>query len=203
MLPPNHYLFIYLSHTFTILNIAHVCREENNRKTHVKGLFLHCQQDPLLKIENSLGITTEQARQRGLCSPNLSLAHLLTHVLAGLKLKGWTVQSYVHSPSWIFWYRIITCSSRSCRLCSWRKPRACISSWIARPLFSHPEPSDSCCLPPRIPTWDQHLWKRGILVNSLLHPSRNRPSVFRYSYLFRRRKNIDKRNRRIQVIVLA
>lgn len=82
----------------------------------------------------------------------------------------------------MFWYRIITCSSRSCRLCSWRKPRACISSWIARPLFSHPEPSDSCCLPPRFPTWDQHLWKRGIHVNSLLHPSCNRTSAFRYSY---------------------
>ena len=52
-------LFIYLSHTLNILNIAHVCREENNRKTHVKGL-LHCQQDPWLKIENSFGITTEQ-----------------------------------------------------------------------------------------------------------------------------------------------
>ena len=65
-------IIIYLSDTLTILNIAHVCREENDRKPHVKGLFLHCWQDPWLKIENLLGITTEQARLRRLCSPNLS-----------------------------------------------------------------------------------------------------------------------------------
>ena len=106
----------------------------------------------------------------------------------------------IHSPSWMFWYRIVTCLSRSCRLCSWRKPRECISSWIARPLFSHPEPSDSCCLPPRIPTWDQHLWKRGILVNSLLHPSRNRIHICSKEG---KRENIDERNRRVQVIHLA
>ena len=81
-------LFIYLSHTLNILNIAHVCREENNRKTHVV-VFFALPTRLWLKIENSFGITTERTRQRGLCSPNLSLAHLLTHVLACLKLKGW------------------------------------------------------------------------------------------------------------------
>ena len=82
------YLFIYLSHTLTILNIADVCREENDRNTHVNSPFLHCRQDLWLKIEKLLKITTEQAMQTGLCSPNLSLAHLLRHVLACLTLKG-------------------------------------------------------------------------------------------------------------------
>ena len=56
-------------------------------------------------MEKLLKITTEQAMQTGLCSPNLSLAHLLRHVLACLTLNGcilsieadsFTVQLYSH-----------------------------------------------------------------------------------------------------------
>jgi len=70
----------------------------------------------------------------------------------------------LHLPAWIFFDSMMTCSSLSKRLCSCKKPILCITSCIALPRVSQPTPRDNCCLPPRRPIWDQHLYQKGTVI---------------------------------------
>ena len=64
-------------------------------------------------------------------------------------------------PGKMLSHKILTNLSLSGRVCSWKKPNACMSSWVTWPLFLQPLPSDSSCFPPFLPIcdWQKFLQK--------------------------------------------
>ena len=78
--------------------------------------------------------------------------------------KNITLQLNMHNllklylPERTFWRRTSTYRSRSCRLCSWTRPKAWKISCCIIPLYSHPLPMLIRCSPwPTIPKYDQQL----------------------------------------------
>ena len=66
-------------------------------------------------------------------------------------------------------HNILTNLSRSGLVCSWKNPKACISSWVTWPLFLQPLPSDKSCFPPFLPMYDSQTLLGWIVTKYFLH----------------------------------
>ena len=93
---------------------------------------------------------------------NISLVwqpHLWNELFLPLEDVSSTTSLYVYLPCWIFWKFTVTKLSLSRRLCSWKNPRVCMSSWTAIPIVSQPDPMDNSCsmLDGSRPTFEKHL----------------------------------------------
>ena len=93
---------------------------------------------------------------------NISLVwqpHLWNELFLPLEDVSSTTSLYVYLPCWIFWKFTVTKLSLSRRLCSWKNPRVCMSSWAAIPIVPQPGPMDILCslLDGSRPMRDQHL----------------------------------------------
>lgn len=56
-------------------------------------------------------------------------------------------------PGCMLFHMMVMNSSLSVRDCSWKKPTACIISWMIIPFWMQPLPKERVCRPPVRPTY--------------------------------------------------
>ena len=75
----------------------------------------------------------------------------------------------IHLPGSMLVWMTRTHESLSGRFCSWKKPTACISSWIAVPFLRQSEARETFCSPPCLPILEKQLQNTKKQLNYVKH----------------------------------